>query len=174
MQRNNSNAEPAWVNCTYTTVFCIVLFTIQNTVHIHQFYICTVFCVLYCIFCIVYPRAHSPLVSNPMSHHFLTRLLVIGTGSGILGYTARVSVHRLFPFHLQYLGVFHSLFICHWLSFVFLLYDRRICSHSIDPSLADGEFQGLGLSLVPDVVVPEAEYGVRIKQKSHFKFLPWP
>src|SRR6218665_3877073 len=75
-----------------------------------------------------------------------------------------------------YLGVFHSLFTCHWISFVFLLYDRRICTHSIDHSLAvaDFEFPRLGLALVPDVVVPEAEHGVRMKQKSRFKFLPWP
>ena len=61
---------------------------------------------------------------------------------------------------------------------MFLLYDRRICTHSIDllidPSLADGEFPGLGLALVPDVVVPEAEHGVHRKQKSRFKLLPWP
>src|SRR6218665_2529314 len=85
---------------------------------------------------------------------------------------ARVGVHRLFLFSLPYLGVFP--FTCHWISFVFLLYDRRICTHSIDPSLADDEFPGLGLALVPDVVVPEAEHGVHMKQKSSFKFLPWP
>src|SRR6218665_1494877 len=55
---------------------------------------------------------------------------------------------------------------------VLLLYDKRICTYSIDPSLSDGEFPGLGLDLVPDVVVPEAEHGVRMKQKSRFKFLP--
>jgi len=40
---------------------------------------------------------------------------------------------------------------------VFLLY--IICTHSVDPSLIHclGEFPGLGLALVPDVVVPEAE-----------------
>ena len=54
-----------------------------------------------------------------------------------------------------------------------LLYDRRICTHSIAPSLADGEFLGLGLALVPDVVVPEVERGVCVKQKSRFKFLPF-
>src|SRR6218665_1856754 len=34
-----------------------------------------------------------------------------------------------------------------------------ICSHSVDPSLTHffGEFPGLGLALVPNVVVPEAE-----------------
>src|SRR6218665_3812406 len=49
--------------------------------------------------------------------------------------------------------------ICHWISIVFLLYDRRITTHSVDPPLTHflGEFPGLGLALVPDVVVPEAE-----------------
>src|SRR6218665_2967613 len=65
-----------------------------------------------------------------------------------------------FPFHISVL--FHPLFFtCHWISFVFLLYGRRrpICTHSVDPSLAHflGEFPGLGLALVPYVVVPDAE-----------------
>src|SRR6218665_1092756 len=47
-------------------------------------------------------------------------------------------------------------FTCHWISFVFLLYDQSICTHSVDPSLTHflGEFPGLGLTLAPDVVVP--------------------
>ena len=82
------------------------------------------------------------------------------SGSGILG--CRLcwcpSTFPLFAFHIS---VFFLLlfFICHWISFVFLLYDRHTCTHSIDPSLADGKFPGLGLALVPDVVVPEAEHG---------------
>ena len=44
---------------------------------------------------------------------------------------------------------------------MFLLKGRRIATHSVDPSLTHflGEFPGLGLALVPDVVVPEAEQG---------------
>src|SRR6218665_3230117 len=39
-----------------------------------------------------------------------------------------------FAFHISVF--FHSLFFtCHWISFVFLRYDRRICTHSVDPSL---------------------------------------
>src|SRR6218665_3453930 len=51
--------------------------------------------------------------------------------------------------------------ICHWISIVFLLYGRRIATHSVDPSLTHflGEFPGLGLPLAPDVVVPEADSG---------------
>src|SRR6218665_827337 len=67
-----------------------------------------------------------------------------------------------FPFAIHISVFFHSLFFtCHWISFVFLFYGRRICicTHSVDPSLTHflGEFPGLGLALVPDVVVPEAE-----------------
>ena len=42
---------------------------------------------------------------------------------------------------------------------VFLLYGRRIATHSVDPSLTHflGKFPGLELALVPDVVVPQAE-----------------
>src|SRR6218665_3663818 len=56
-----------------------------------------------------------------------------------------------FPFALIY----------HWISIVFLLYGRRIATHSVDPSLIHilGEFPGLGLALVLDVVVPEADSG---------------
>src|SRR6218665_4021429 len=59
------------------------------------------------------------------------------------------SISRCFPFAL----------IGHWISIVFLLYGRRIATHSVDPSLTRflGEFPGLGLALVPDVVVPVAE-----------------
>ena len=44
---------------------------------------------------------------------------------------------------------------------------------SVIPSVTQflGEFPGLGLALVPDVVVPEAEHGVHMKQRSSFKFL---
>src|SRR6218665_1955838 len=47
----------------------------------------------------------------------------------------------------------------HWISIVFLLYGRRITTHSVDPPLTHflGEFPGLGLALVPDFVVPQAE-----------------
>ena len=43
--------------------------------------------------------------------------------------------------------------------FVFLLYGRRIATHSVDHSLTHflGEFPDLGLALVPDDVVSEAE-----------------
>src|SRR6218665_1672980 len=38
--------------------------------------------------------------------------------------------------------------ICHWISIVFLLYGRRIATHSVDPSLTHflGEFPDLGLA----------------------------
>src|SRR6218665_2831584 len=45
-----------------------------------------------------------------------------------------VSIAFPFVFHISVF--FHSpFFTCHWISFVFLLYGRRICIHSIDPSL---------------------------------------
>jgi len=51
---------------------------------------------------------------------------------------------------------------------VFLLYGRRIATHSVDPSLTHvlGEFPGLGLALVPDVVVPEADSGAQGAENS--------
>src|SRR6218665_1716559 len=64
--------------------------------------------------------------------------------------TEKSPLRSLFTSHSRRLAFFHSLTICHWISFMFLLYDRCICTHSIDPSLADGEFPGLGLALVPE------------------------
>ena len=57
--------------------------------------------------------------------------------------------YSFFPFAL----------ICHWISIVFLLYGRRIATHSVDHSLTHflREFPGLGLALVPDDVVSKAE-----------------
>jgi len=72
-----------------------------------------------------------------------------------------------FAFHISVF--FHSLFTCNWISC------GCIFIYSVDPSLTRflGEFPNLGLALVPDVVVPEAEHGVRVKQKPRFKFLSW-
>src|SRR6218665_3266711 len=58
--------------------------------------------------------------------------------------------------------------ICHWISIVFLLYGRRIATHSVDPSLThfSGEFPGLGLALVPYVVVTEADSGAHGAENS--------
>src|SRR6218665_1524003 len=71
-----------------------------------------------------------------------------------------VLVPIAFPFTFLISMFFHSLFFtCHWISFVFPLYGRCICIHSVDPLLTHflGEFPGLELALVPNVVVPEAE-----------------
>src|SRR6218665_3555162 len=66
-----------------------------------------------------------------------------------------VSIALPFAFHTW---CFPFALICHWISIVFLLYGRRIATHSVDSSFThfSGEFPGLGLALVPDVVVPEA------------------
>src|SRR6218665_1024551 len=90
-----------------------------------------------------------------------------------------VLVSIAFPFAFHISMFFRSLFTCHWIysfnSYLFFTTDVQcICTHSIGPSLADGDFLGLGLALVSEVVVPEAEYGVRMKRISHFKILPWP
>src|SRR6218665_3310138 len=67
-----------------------------------------------------------------------------------------VSITLPFAFHSW---CFPFALICHWISIVFPLYGRRIATHSVDPSLTHflGEFPFLGLAVVPDVLVPEAE-----------------
>src|SRR6218665_439680 len=63
----------------------------------------------------------------------------------LVSITLSFSFHTLcFPFDL----------ICHWISIVFLLYGGRIANHSVDPSLTFlGEFPGLGLALVPELLL---------------------
>src|SRR6218665_1374199 len=85
------------------------------------------------------------------------------------------SLKRPSPFpSSSMLGVFPFALICHWISIVFLLYGRRIATHSVDPSLTHflGEFPGLGLALVPDVVVPEAEQRCSWSRKLDPNFCP--
>src|SRR6218665_2254406 len=76
-----------------------------------------------------------------------------------------VSIALSFDFHTL---CFPFAFICHWISIVFLLYGRCIATHSVDPSVTHflGEFPGLGLALVPDVVVPEADSGAHGAENS--------
>src|SRR6218665_1652261 len=86
-----------------------------------------------------------------------------------------VLVFIAYPFAFHILVFFHPLFFaCHWISFVFLLYGRRICTHSVDPSLTHflGEFPGLGLVLVPDLVVPEAEHGCAYSRNLDLNLCP--
>src|SRR6218665_386781 len=66
-----------------------------------------------------------------------------------LRYPGRVGVHRLFPFAFHISVLFNSLFTCTWISSVFLLYGRRICTHSVEPSYIHflGEFPDLGLAM---------------------------
>src|SRR6218665_2055883 len=80
-----------------------------------------------------------------------------------------VAIARPFAFHTW---CFPFALICHWISIVFLLYGRRIATHSVDISLSHylGEFSGLGLqalSLIPDVVVSEAEPRLSVWVVSH-------
>src|SRR6218665_818715 len=63
-----------------------------------------------------------------------------------------VSIALPFVFHIW---CFPFALICHWISIVFLLYGRRIATHSV-----------LGLALVPDVVVPEADSGAHAPKNS--------
>src|SRR6218665_1627150 len=82
-----------------------------------------------------------------------------------------VSIAHLFAFHTS---CFPFALICHWISIVSLLYGQRIATHSIDPSLKHflGEFPGLGLALVLNVVVPEAEQRCARGRKLDPNFCP--
>src|SRR6218665_3997035 len=93
-----------------------------------------------------------------MYHLFLTRRVSQLLGLALVSWAfARIDVHRP-SLRFPYL-VFSIRSFCHRISIVFLLYGRLIANHSVGPSLSHflGEFPGLGLALVSDVVVPEAE-----------------
>src|SRR6218665_3993633 len=82
-----------------------------------------------------------------------------------------VSIALPFAFHTW---CFPFALICRWISIVFLLYGRRIAIHSVYPSLTHflGEFPGLGLALVPDVAVQEAEQRCAWSRKLDPNFCP--
>src|SRR6218665_350583 len=76
-----------------------------------------------------------------------------------------VSIALPFAFHTW---CFPFALIYHWISIVFLLYGRLIATQSVDPSLTHflGECPGLGLALVPDVVIPEPDSGAHGAENS--------
>jgi len=110
----------------------------------------------------IHPLIHGLSACRcPMSPHFLTRWV-----SRLLGWLwypellpACWCPSPLLSPAISRCFSIHSLPAMHWISYVFLLYGRRICTHSVNPSLTRflGESPGLVLSLVPDVVVPDAE-----------------
>ena len=91
--------------------------------------------------------------------------------------TDHVGVHRLFPFSFQISVFLHPLFFaCHRISFVILLYDYSVCTHLVDPSLTHffRRVFMLGTGSGTRCCGPRGRAGVRMKQKSHLKFLLWP
>src|SRR6218665_54466 len=110
-----------------------------------------------------------------MAHLFLIRCVPQLLGLALVSWAfTRIGVHRP-SLRFPYL-VFS---ICPYLPFDFNPFSSfffRIATHSVAPSLTHflGEFPGLGLALVPDVVVPEAEQRCVLGLKAQSKFLPWP
>ena len=109
------------------------------------------------------PSIHCSMGSAPIGvqcPHFLTRWV-----SGLLGLAlvswaiAHVGVHHI-SLRLPYLSVFPFTRFHLPLNFILVSSLRLMYLHpSVDPSLIHflGECPGLGLALVPGVVVPEAE-----------------
>src|SRR6218665_1068054 len=85
-------------------------------------------------------------------------------GSGILGYrTCWCPLSFPLPSMSRCLSIHSSSPAIELISFMFLLYCRRISTHSVDLQLRPthflGKFPGLGLDMEPEVVVSEAEQG---------------
>src|SRR6218665_1132860 len=90
-----------------------------------------------------------------------------------------VFVFIAFPFAFHILVFFYSLFFtCHWISFVFLLYGRRICTHSVDPSLIHflhvREFPGSGTRCCGSRGETEGAHGAEISIQIIFGSIIFP
>ena len=86
-----------------------------------------------------------------------------------------VLVSITFPFTCHISVFFYSLFfICPWILFVFLLYNRCICTDSVDPSLTHFyvSFQACDWLWYPMFVVPEAEQGCTWSTNLFTNFCP--
>ena len=133
--------------------YCIVSIRLYSaSLSAHRSEAINPFIVLYELIIIIIIRRLNARRS-PISHLFPNRWVSPLLGLALVSWAfARIGVHRLslrFPYLMFSIRS----------SIVFLLYGRRIATHSVDPSLTHflGEFPGLGLALVPDVVVPEAD-----------------
>src|SRR6218665_3742217 len=83
-----------------------------------------------------HPRTAIECTKHNTLPHFLTSLISRLLGLALVSWaTARVGVHHFFPSPSTSRCFYIHFFTCHRISFVFLLYDRRICTHSIDSSL---------------------------------------
>src|SRR6218665_529416 len=102
-----------------------------------------------------------PYVSNVPSLPHYVSFQTIRTGSGILGFRPCWCPSAfLSHIHVPYLGVLPFTLPHLQLNFIRVASLRLMYLHpSVDPSLAYflGEFPGMGLALLPDVVVSEAE-----------------
>ena len=109
----------------------------------------------------IHPLVHGlSALSYPLSPHFVTRWVYWLIGLALISWVFdRLDFHRL-SLRLPYLGAFPFILLHLPLNFIFLSSLRLMYFHpSVDPWLIhfSGEFPGLEMSLVPDVVVPEAE-----------------
>src|SRR6218665_2611004 len=82
-----------------------------------------------------------------------------------------VLVSIALPF-ASHIWCFPFALICHWISIVFLLYGRRIATHSVGPSLT--HFLGGSPGSGTRCCGPRGGTEVRMEQKCRSKFLPWP
>ena len=117
----------------------------------------------------LWPTGHWCTMSNRILTRWVYRLLGLALVSLA---TASVSVHRL-SLRLSCLGVFHSLFfICHWISIVFLMYlhpfDRPFTHSLVRWDSRLGTISGTRW-----YGSTRGGAGMRMKQKSRVKFLPW-
>ena len=72
---------------------------------------------------------------SPMSHLFFTRWVSQLLGLALVSWAFTVLVSIALPFAFL-TWCFPFAVIWHWISIVFLLYGRRIATHSVDPSLS--------------------------------------
>ena len=80
-----------------------------------------------------------------------------------------------FPLPLFQVLVFSGLLSVHWISFVFFLYDRNFCTHSLKPLfLTPCEFEAWNWFWYLLTCGLRGGVEAHMEQKSGSKYLPWP
>src|SRR6218665_1999953 len=86
--------------------------------------------------------------------------------------TACDGIYRLFPFRLPYLGVSHSLFICHWIRFFFTTDVSAPIRSTLHLLMVS--FQAWDWLLYPMLWSKRRSIGCECSRNLVSKCLPWP
>src|SRR6218665_4044969 len=112
----------------------------NNCLHNYLERNCSCYLCVFVLYCIVLYILGPIACWCPMSPHFLTKLVSRSLGMAFVSWaSARVGVHRLFACRLSLaisrcFSIHSSSSAIEFHSCFFISLQRRICSHSVDPS----------------------------------------